>query len=176
MNKLKLLICILIMLAVGLTIVLIVLNVNNNNNEVNDVMISGNILDNSTENEIKNDGDAEAPKITFNTTVQQITSNSMLYSISSNINKYFQYIKVGNIQAVNEMGGNSIYNISNNAKYVVKQAYSTSNEFMTKYYTYGILSVANGDYTSTEQEIYMIIYLTSENKGYKIQTITNFNK
>ena len=43
---------------------------------------------------------------------------------------------------------------------------------MSKIYAYGILTIANGDYTATEQELYMIIYLTSENKGYMVQSIT----
>ena len=173
MKNLKLLITILIVFAIGLIILIVALNIQNDENKRNNTINTTiNNLENNLIQEPKNEIIGEAPELTFNTELRQITENSMLYSISNNINKYFQYIKQGNIQAVNELGGNTLYTISNNAKYVVKQAYSTSNEFMTKYYVYGILSVANGNYTTTEQEICMIIYLTAENKGYKVQTIT----
>ncbi len=179
MKNLKLLIIILIMFTIGIGAVMIVLNMQKNeSNEVkNNSKIYGSPIEkNETEN-LANENvvDAEAPKMTFNTSVQEITSSSMLYSISNNINKYFNYIKSGNVQAVNELGGNTLYTIQSNAniKYVVKKAYSSGNEFMTKYYTYGVLTIASGNYEVTEQEIYMVVYLTAENKGYKLQTITN---
>lgn len=173
MKNLKLLISILIVFAVGLIVLIVTLNFQNHENKQNNTIITAsNNLGNNSIPETENEIIGEAPELTFNTSLQQITENSMLYSISNNINKYFQYIKEGNIQAINELGGNTLYTISDNAKYVVKQAYSTSNEFMTKYYTYGILSVASGNYTAIEQEVYMIIYLTAENTGYKVQTIT----
>lgn len=171
MKNLKLLITLLIILSFGLIIVLIILGLQNNgNNTENKIGEAQNIFLSSVES--NNELGAEAPQITFNTSLHEITADSMLYSISKNINKYFEYIKNGNLQAVNELGGNNIYNIVNNSKYFVKYAYSTSNEYMTKYYTYGILNISNGNYTAAQQEIYMVIYLTSENKGYKLQTIT----
>lgn len=173
MKNLKLLIILLIILAIGLTIVLVILNLNNDKTiEQNRAITYLNNVENNQTSTVENQVDAEAPQMTFNTSLQKITSNSMLYSISKNINKYFNYIREGNMQAVSELGGDNLYTIPNYAKYVVKQAYSTGNAYMTKYYTYGILTVANGNYTSTEQEICMIIYLTAENKGYKIETIT----
>lgn len=167
MKNLKLLITILVMLALSLIIVLVVLNFKKTKIE-NQTMQIENEITNNVEPVI----DAEAPQLTFNTSLQQITSKSMLYSISKNIDKYFQYIKSGNLQAVDELGGNNNYIISNNVKYNIKQAYSTANEYLTKYYTYGIITIANGNYTATEQEAYIIVYLTSDNKGYKLQTIT----
>lgn len=172
MKNLKLLISILVVFAIGLIVVMVILNFQNENMKHNNINTTINNLENNSIQEPENEIIGEAPELTFNTSLQQTTENSMLYSISKNTNKYFQYIKAENIQAVNELGGNAQYTISNNSKYVVKQAYSTSNEYMTKYYTYGILSVTNGNFSATEQEIYIIIYLTAENKGYKIQTIT----
>jgi hypothetical protein len=135
-------------------------------------VISNNITP-SIENNINND--IISPKttiLTFNTSIEKETSNSVLYSLNRNINKYFNYIKENNETAINELGGNSIYLITNNVKYVVKQAYVTQNQYMSKYYTYGTLTIANGNYTAQTQEIYMILYLTAENKGYKLQTIS----
>ena len=133
-------------------------------------VISNNITP-SIENNINND--IISPKttiLTFNTSIEKETSNSVLYSLNKNINKYFNYIKENNETAINELGGNSIYLITNNVKYVVKQAYVTQNQYMSKYYTYGTLTIANGNYTAQTQEIYMILYLTAENKGYRLQT------
>ena len=94
------------MFTIGIGAVMIVLNMQKNeSNEVkNNSKIYGSPIEkNETEN-LANENvvDAEAPKMTFNTSVQEITSSSMLYSISNNINKYFNYIKSGNVQAVNE--------------------------------------------------------------------------
>jgi len=174
MKNLRILIGILIVLAIFLIVTIIILNMQNSNS-VNNTTNKENILDNienNVNNNIEENIVAEAPELTFNTSLQEITDNSMLYSISKNINKYFQYIKEGNIQAVDELGGNNLYTITNNVQYIVKQAYSTENAYMSKYYTYGILTIANGDFTSTIQDVYAIIYLTGENIGYKIQIIT----
>ncbi len=178
MKNLKLLIIILIIFAIGIGAVILVLTMQNNkNNETaNNNAIYGNSVRNDVTENITNENtiDAEAPQMTFNTSLQEITSSSMLYSISNNIDKYFNYIKSGNEQAVNELGGNNLYTIPNNAnvKYVVKQAYSTGNEFMTKYLTYGKLTIASGNNNVTEQDIYMIVYLTAQNNGYKLETMT----
>lgn len=173
MKNLKLLIVLLSILSLGLIIVLIILGLqNNSNNNKNKIIETQNNIVSDMGNNVQNEIGAEAPQVTFNTSLNEITADSMLYSISKNINKYFEYIKNGNSQAVNELGGNNIYIIANDSKYCVKYAYSTSNENMTKYYTYGILNIANGNYTATQQEIYMVVYLTAENQGYKVQTIT----
>lgn len=171
MKNLKLLIIILIMLAIGLLGVIILIGLQNNDNRNN--VVVGNIQNN---NNIANNStgkyqEGEAPELTFNTEIQQVTDNSILYSISNNINKYFNYIKDGNTVAVNELGGNTIYSISNTAKYVVKQAFSTENGYQNKYYTYGILSVANGDFTANDFEAYMIMYVDKQNNTYKLETV-----
>lgn len=170
MKNIKLLIIILSILVIGLIITLAILRMESKNTKRN--VISNNITP-SIENNINND--IISPKttiLTFNTSIEKETSNSVLYSLNKNINKYFNYIKENNETAINELGGNSIYLITNNVKYVVKQAYVTQNQYMSKYYTYGTLTIANGNYTAQTQEIYMILYLTAENKGYKLQTIS----
>ena len=173
MKNLKLLIIMLSIFAIGLLAVIVVLYIQNQQktNTIGNNPITTNTIANNTISNTSNiEGDA--PILTVNKKLQKVTDNSTLYSISNNINKYFNYIKGNNTQAVNELGGNTLYNLQNNVKYVVKEAYTTENRNMAKYYTYGILTVANGDYTATEQEVYMIIYLTIENKGYMVQTIT----
>lgn len=170
MKNIKLLIIILSILVIGLIITLAILRMESKNTKRN--VISNNITP-SIENNINSD--IISPKttiLTFNTSIEKETSNSVLYSLNKNINKYFNYIKENNETAINELGGNSIYLITNNVKYVVKQAYVTQNQYMSKYYTYGTLTIANGNYTAQTQEIYMILYLTAENKGYKLQTIS----
>lgn len=170
MKNIKLLIIILSILVIGLIITLAILRMESKNTKRN--VISNNITP-SIENNINND--IISPKTTiliFNTSIEKETSNSVLYSLNRNINKYFNYIKENNETAINELGGNSIYLITNNVKYVVKQAYVTQNQYMSKYYTYGTLTIANGNYTAQTQEIYMILYLTAENKGYRLQTIS----
>ena len=170
MKNIKLLIIILSILVIGLIITLAILRMESKNTKRN--VISNNITP-SIENNLNND--IISPKttiLTFNTSIEKETSNSVLYSLNRNINKYFNYIKENNETAINELGGNSIYLITNNVKYVVKQAYVTQNQYMSKYYTYGTLTIANGNYTAQTQEIYMILYLTAENKGYKLQTIS----
>lgn len=170
MKNIKLLIIILSILVIGLIITLAILRMESKNTKRN--VISNNITP-SIENNINND--IISPKttiLTFNTSIEKETSNSVLYSLNRNINKYFNYIKENNETAINELGGNSIYLITNNVKYVVKQAYVTQNQYMSKYYTYGTLTIANGNYTAQTQEIYMILYLTAENKGYRLQTIS----
>ena len=137
----------------------------------NDTNIANNIGNIESSNITENTMSAN-PELTYNTSLQEVTSNSILYSLSNNINKYFEYIKEENTQAVNELGGNTVYTISNNVKYVVKQAYSTENEYMTKYYTYGILTIANGNLTATEQEVFNIIYVDIENSTYLIEQAT----
>lgn len=170
MKNIKLLIIILSILVIGLIITLAILRMESKNTKRN--VISNDITP-SIENNINSD--IISPKttiLTFNTSIEKETSNSVLYSLNKNINKYFNYIKENNETAINELGGNSIYLITNNVKYVVKQAYVTQNQYMSKYYTYGTLTIANGNYTAQTQEIYMILYLTAENKGYKLQTIS----
>ena len=170
MKNIKLLIIILSILVIGLIITLAILRMESKNTKRN--VISNNITP-SIENNINND--IISPKttiLTFNTSIEKETSNSVLYSLNRNINKYFNYIKENNETAINELGGNSIYLITNNVKYVVKQAYVTQNQYMSKYYTYGTLTIANGNYTAQTQEIYMILYLAAENKGYRLQTIS----
>lgn len=177
MKNLKMLIGILIILAIFLAIALIILNTQNSNsdeinNKTNMVNTLFNNLENNVTNNAENNTDVEAPELTFNTSLQEVTGNSMLYSISKNVNKFFQYIKEGNVQAVNELGGNNTFFIQNDVQYVAKQAYSTENAYMSKYYTYGLLTVANGNFTSKIQDVYAIVYLTGQNQAYKIQTIT----
>ena len=150
MKNIKLLIIILSILVIGLIITLAILRMESKNTKRN--VISNNITP-SIENNINND--IISPKttiLTFNTSIEKETSNSVLYSLNRNINKYFNYIKENNETAINELGGNSIYLITNNVKYVVKQAYVTQNQYMSKYYTYGTLTIANGNYTAQTQE------------------------
>ena len=171
MKNIKLLIIILTVFSVILMCLIIIMNIqkdNLNNNMSNEINNIENIeQSNNIENTI-----SDTPELSYNTSLQEVTSNSILYSISNNINKYFNYIKEGNTQAVNELGGNTVYTISNNTKYVVKQAYSTENEYMTKYYTYGILTIANGNYTATKQEVFNIIYVDIDNNTYMLEQVT----
>ena len=167
MRNIKLLIIILTIFSVILICTIIALGVQNSKMQ-NDTNIANNIGNIESSNITENTMSAN-PELTYNTSLQEVTSNSILYSLSNNINKYFEYIKEENTQAVNELGGNTVYTISNNVKYVVKQAYSTENEYMTKYYTYGILTIANGNLTATEQEVFNIIYVDIENNTYLIR-------
>lgn len=170
MKNIKLLIIILTIFSVILICTIIALGVQNSKMQ-NDTNIANNIGNIESSNITENTMSAN-PELTYNTSLQEVTSNSILYSLSNNINKYFEYIKEENTQAVNELGGNTVYTISNNVKYVVKQAYSTENEYMTKYYTYGILTIANGNLTATEQEVFNIIYVDIENSTYLIEQAT----
>lgn len=176
MKQIKLLIIMLSIFAVGLLTVIIILN--NSSNKKSENIIMSNILNSAvTVNEPQDDDNnnvdsSNAPTLTYNTTLIQATEKSTLYALSKCINKYFNYIKDNNIQAVNELGGNNVYTIQNNVNYTLKQAYSTENRYIREYYTYGILALANGDYTSTEHEIYMIVYVTLDNKEYILQTIS----
>ncbi len=170
MRNIKLLIIILTIFSVILICTIIALGVQNSKMQ-NDTNIANNIGNIESSNITENTMSAN-PELTYNTSLQEVTSNSILYSLSNNINKYFEYIKEENTQAVNELGGNTVYTISNNVKYVVKQAYSTENEYMTKYYTYGILTIANGNLTATEQEVFNIIYVDIENSTYLIEQAT----
>ena len=170
MKNIKLLIIILTIFSVILICTIIALGVQNSKMQ-NDTNIENNIENIESSNITENTMSAN-PELTYNTSLQEVTSNSILYSLSNNINKYFEYIKEENTQAVNELGGNTVYTISNNVKYVVKQAYSTENEYMTKYYTYGILTIANGNLTATEQEVFNIIYVDIENSTYLIEQAT----
>lgn len=170
MKNIKLLIIILTIFSVILICTIIALGVQNSKMQ-NDTNIANNIGNIESSNITENTMSAN-PELTYNTSLQEVTSNSILYSLSNNINKYFEYIKEENTQAVNELGGNTVYTISNNVKYVVKQAYSTENEYMTKYYTYGILTIANGNLTATEQEVFNIIYVDIENNTYLIEQAT----
>ena len=170
MRNIKLLIIILTIFSVILICTIIALGVQNSKMQ-NDTNIENNIENIESSNITENTMSAN-PELTYNTSLQEVTSNSILYSLSNNINKYFEYIKEENTQAVNELGGNTVYTISNNVKYVVKQAYSTENEYITKYYTYGILTIANGNLTATEQEVFNIIYVDIENSTYLIEQAT----
>ena len=178
MKQLKLLITILSIFAIGLIIVLVVLyNINqeqNNNTTVETTQqnIQENVIVNEIENTNVEYNSSEAPILTYNTSVRQITDNTTLYELSKSINNYFQYIKDNNMQAVVELGGNDKYVIQNNVKYSIRQAFVTENEYVRKYYTRGILTIANGDYTATEQEIYQILYLDYTTNSYKIENTT----
>ena len=117
MKQIKLLIALLIIITIGLFIVLIilgVLNTQNSNNTINVVNTTNNY---TTVNNTIPDVEPESTELTFNTSVHEENSNSGLYSISKNINKYFNYIKEGNNIAIEELGGNSIYLITNNVKF-----------------------------------------------------------
>lgn len=175
MKQIKLLIIILSILATGLLIVLIILsNTINKKNENIIISDTSDTVDQINEiNNVSNNYDSSnAPTLTYNTTLIQVTDYSTLYAMSKCINKYFNYIKDNNIQAVNELGGNNVFTIQNNVNYTLKQAYSTENKYIRKYYTHGILTLANGNFTATEQDVYMVIYFTSENSGYILQTIS----
>ena len=167
MKNIKLLIIILSILVIGLIITLAILRMESKNTKRN--VISNNITP-SIENNINNDIiSPETTVLTFNTSIEKETSNSVLYSLNKNINKYFNYIKENNETAINELGGNESYLIQNDVRYVVKEAYVTKNEHMSKYFIQGTLSIANGNNSSTTQEEYLVLYLTSENKGYMLQ-------
>ena len=104
MKNIKLLIIILSILVIGLIITLAILRMESKNTKRN--VISNNITP-SIENNINND--IISPKttiLTFNTSIEKETSNSVLYSLNRNINKYFNYIKENNETAINELGGN----------------------------------------------------------------------
>ena len=178
MEKLKLLIIIMIILVIMLIGAMVVISVQTGKTEnkitINDIGNSNIIGNNITNNEIfvNETTVEEIPQLSFNTEIQEITNNSILYALTNNISKYFNYIKTGSTLAVNELGGNNTYSIKNNIKFIVKQAYVTKNENQNKYYINGTLTVANGDFTSKEQEIYMIMYVDLQNNTYKLETIT----
>lgn len=171
MKNLKMLIILLSILIIGIIIVLIIMNMQNTNIN-NKIPNYTNTYVNNIQNVIINGEQNENTKLTSNTSIQQVKEESMLHCISKSITKYFNYIREGNIQAISELGGNNMYNIANNVKYTVKEAYNTENEYISKYYTYGILTIANGNFTASEQEVYLIIYVNLENNAYKIETIT----
>lgn len=163
------------MLAVGLTAVIIIMNLQNDKNIGNDNIVISTEYNNTGTleyNKIANELNGEAPELTFNTTIREITDKSTLYALSNNIDRYFSYIKDWNTTAVNELGGNNVYSITNNVKYTIRQAVVTGNGYQNKYYTYGILTIANGDFTATEQEICMIMYVDLENNTYKLEKAT----
>ena len=173
MKQIKLLIFILSILAVMLLITIVFIDIqwnkNISNNTVNTISLEQNFTLNT--NTIV-DPDVDAPILGFNIEIQEITEKSILYYISNAINQYFNYIREGNEQAIEELGGNDRYYVQNDSKYVVKQAYGVQNAHMVKYYTYGTLTITNGDFTATEYDIYMVMYLTTENKGYQVKPIT----
>ena len=178
MKKLKLLIIILIALVVAIIATMIVVSVENNKNKGNNTITvnttntntaRNNMIDNNT---IANNKNEVAPHLSFDTSLQRVTDISILGSITKNINKYFNYIKEGNTVAVNELGGNLAYTITGNVKYNLKQAISTENGYQTIYYTYGILTLANGDFTATEEEIYIVLYLDNEHQIYRLEKVT----
>jgi len=121
---------------------------------------------------LKNITDEYGPKLTFNTDIQEIISNSEMYSISQNIGKYYNYIKDNNIDAVNELGGAIEYNINNNIKFTAKKVFVTSNEYQSKYYIKGNLLEFTEDFIVSEQEKYIIMYLDLNNNSYKVEEST----
>ncbi len=161
-----LIICVAFIIVLMLSIIVVTKrNENVDNNTIsNDIFLIVNSVQDNTL--------SEAPTAVVNKKLRMIDDNSILYSISSNISAYFEYIRTHNSQAVKQLGGNNLYTVNGNSKFNVKLAYSTENNYMAKYYVYGVLTVANGDFTATQQEIYMIVYLTSENEGYTLQTIS----
>lgn len=164
-DKLKLLIIILILFAIVIIGIIAVLGLqkeNNYNNLPNDNNIN-NI--NIAENYIYDEEETQADEL------EEVKDKSMLNSLNNNINQYFKYIKEGNIDAVNELGGNNFYEINNNAKYVLNSAKVKKGDYQEIYYTYGVLTIANGDLTAVEYEIYMILYL-DYNNYYYLKTIT----
>ena len=167
----NLIITLIIIVAFFIVLLLAILLVTNRNNKINS---NNNIKNNTitTVNNINDNSLPEAPTTVINKKLKFIDDNSLLCSISNNISNYFEYIRNRNTQAIKELGGNDLYTIKNNSKFITKQAYSTENAYMAKYYVYGVLTVANGDFTAAQQDIYMIVYLTSENEGYKLQTIS----
>ena len=173
MKQIKLLIIILSILAAMLLITIVFLNIQKKrnilNNTVNTILSEQNFTLNT--NTIGNPDD-DAPILGFNIEIQEITDKSILYYISNAINQYFNYIREGNEQAVEELGGNDRYNVQNNSKYVIKQAYGAQNAYMVKYYTYGTLTITNGNFSAAQYDVYMIMYLTTENKGYQVKPIT----
>ncbi len=180
MKELKLLIIILIMFAVVLTGTIIVLSVKDTEKNVNNEIIINstsninNSISSSIENEIEESEEEVIeynPQLEVNTAIEKVDNNSTLYSLTNNITKYFNYIKEGNADAVNELGGNASYTISNNFKYIAKEAYVTQNEYQSKYYIKGTLTIANGDFTATEQDSFIIIYIDLQNNTYKLETV-----
>lgn len=178
MKSIKLLITILSIICVGIMAILIVLiflrgntssNVEIYNDNVAQVTNTYNGIEQNTNIENVIEDNDTAPEWVIDTSLININSFQILYNISNNINKYFNYIKIGNIEAINELGGNEIYNISNEVKYKIIKAYSTENEYQVKYYTYGILEIANDDNTTTGQAVYNILHV--KDNYYTIETI-----
>lgn len=171
LKNIKLLIIMLSIIIIGLIGTIIVLkNTTKNNNETNQTI---NITENSNkddyeENDIIEEDDT---KIVYETTIKKVTSESTLYNINKSINNYYTYIKENNAQAIEELGGNSLYALGSTIKYILNEAYITENEFQNRYYTKGTLISANGDLTATEQEAYIILYVDLENGTYKIENI-----
>lgn len=171
LKNIKLLIIMLSIIIIGLIGTIIVLkNTTKNNNETNQAI---NITENSNkddyeENDIIEEDDT---KIVYETTIKKVTSESTLYNINKSINNYYTYIKENNAQAIEELGGNSLYALGSTIKYILNEAYITENEFQNRYYTKGTLISANGDLTATEQEAYIILYVDLENGTYKIENI-----
>lgn len=181
MKNLKLLIIILIMFAVVLAGTIIILNIKQDTGKTtsNEIIInspsntenSPNISIENNIQEVEEDSNIYNPQLEINTEIEAVTNYSTLYNLTKNITKYFNYIKEGNIDAVNELGGNENYIIANNLKYTIKEAYVTENEYQTKYFVKGTLTIANGDFTAVEQNIFMIIYVDLDTNAYKLETV-----
>lgn len=172
MKKLKLLIIILILFVVCIMCMLLALYVmksekeyiNIHEDEYNNFIIENNI--------IQNEVIGHASSLTVDESLKKETEKSILHSITNNINSYFNYIKAENNTAVSELGGNNTYKIDDDVKYVVKQVYSTENLQMIKYFTYGILTISNGDFTAEDEEVYIEIIIDKDNNSYNIVNIT----
>lgn len=186
LKNIKLLIIMLSIIIIGLIGTIIVLKtITKNNSEINQAInITGNSNEtnpniNITENSNKYDYEKndvieeDDTKIVYDTELKKVTSESTLYNINKSINNYYTYIKKNNTQAIEELGGNSLYALGSTIKYILNEAYITENEFQNRYYTKGTLISANGNLTATEQEAYIILYVDLENGTYKIENIDN---
>jgi len=182
LKNIKLLIILLTIFAVGLIATIIVLNNMQNNegdqnqivqNQVGQIENKAEMQNPYYEEEYFNTYEIETgnTEIIYDTTVKEVTSKSTLYNITNSINNYFAYIRENNIQAIEELGGNTIYSIGSNIRFVLKEAYVTGNEFQDKYYAKGVLVFPNGDLTASEQEAYMLLYVDLQNGTYKIENI-----
>lgn len=173
MGNVKKIIITLCVISIILLIMILVLN--KKDTSTNEILNSNNIQNNldtvsNMENVTNNVNVVESiPELSFNTSIQTVTSNAQLYMIGNCINKYFGFIKDNNTQAINELCENSYYSITENVKYSLNLAYITQNEFLSVYYTCGIITVANMDY---EEIVYIQMYQDLQNNTYKLKIIT----
>lgn len=170
MKQIKLLIIILTIILIGLAIVTISINFQSQQtNSAQDELDINSILGN---NSLGSSDANEMPEFSYIKSITEVTSEEILYNINNKINQYFKYIKEGNNTAVDEICENNIYYIQNDVKYLIDSAFFTENEYQIKYYTKGTLTIADGNFTSSEQSITMIMYVDCENETYKLQNIS----